>query len=228
MIQLQSQPTLNFVNTVVIGAFNPAILTSNFLLSKCKFDLGNPSQEIHQHLISQISYKSYTWFMDLQRFQVQELDLNRPEDLVSPDFVLKYLSFLPHTPINMAGININISYVNQGFDVFWKRLSDPNIVMDIVTKYKTSSCEIVYGNSVSIEKGLELRNVLIVFKTENDVKIQINVNTPDQIQKVIINYNWEIEDFEKHPQQLQFLAKKKKDIIKLFQSLLKAFMEESI
>ncbi len=224
--QLQTTPTINFVNTVVIGKFNPAILTSGFLSTKCHMDFGNPlrEQRAPQNLFSEIAYQSITWFMDLQRFQVQEVGLGGLEDFNSPEYVSRYLELLPYTPINMAGINAAISFTYPNSLDFWGKLSDLNFIMNVVSAYGATSCEVTYGNIVSIDKTPELRSVLIAFKTHEEAKIRMNIGLA-QNEQIVADYNWEIGDVGNKPDRLSFLVDNRRDIIGILPRLLEAFME---
>ncbi len=227
MNQLQTTPTINFVNTVVIGKFNPAILTSEFISTRCHMDFGNPlrEQRAPQNLFSEIAYQAITWFMDLQRFQVQEVGLSGLEDFNSPEYVRRYLELLPYTPINMAGINATISFTYQNSLDFWEKLSDLNFIMNVVSAYGAASCEVTYGHIVSIYKTPELRSVLIAFKTHEEAKIRMNIGTPYQKEQIVADYNWEIGDIGNKPERLSFLVDNRRDIIGILPNLLEAFME---
>lgn len=226
--QLQKKPTINLVNTVVIGKFNPAILTSDFLLTKCGMDFGSPLQERHteQNLFSEIMYQSCVWTMDLQRFQVQEVGLNRLEEFHSPEYVRQYLKVLPYTPLIMAGINVNLSYIHQNSYNLWKKLSDLNTVMKVVSGHGTASCDVTYGNIVSVSGDPQLTRVLIVFKTQQTAIIRLGITASGMLNEIIVNYNWEIGNVGNNPERLEFLVNNRQNIVKILPSLLEAFMGE--
>lgn len=93
--------TNNYINVVVLGNFNPSILTHDFLVTECGFDLGgkpikeNPPMPV----VASLDYDSFSFFADLGRLQITEKECENPKRSKLPNYLDTYLKKLPHTPI---------------------------------------------------------------------------------------------------------------------------------
>ena len=100
---------LNFVSTVVIGRFNPSILTIEFLKNECGIEIGEGKtvSPVQVPIAREIHFreKGTQFSADLERFQVRESEISDIAEACSPEFVKIYLNKLPYTPIVACGIN---------------------------------------------------------------------------------------------------------------------------
>ena len=99
--------TNDYINLVVLGNFNPSILTHNFLTTVCGFDLGGkPTKENPpMPVIASLDYDSVSFFADLGRLQITEKNCKEPKQSKLPNYLGTYLEKLPHTPITKCGAN---------------------------------------------------------------------------------------------------------------------------
>lgn len=99
----------DYINLVVLGNFNPSILTHDFLIKECRLDLGtelsskNPSVPV----ISSLVYDNITFFADLGRLQIKEKNCREPKLSQIPIYLNTYLQKLPYTPITKCGANFS-------------------------------------------------------------------------------------------------------------------------
>lgn len=97
------------INLVVLGSFNPAILTHEFLTHECGLDImGEPiSQNVGVPVLATLEYGSMSFFADLGRFQVTEKNCSDPGASKIPCYLKTYLEKLPYTPLSKCGANIS-------------------------------------------------------------------------------------------------------------------------
>jgi hypothetical protein len=111
----------DYINLVVLGNFNPSILTHNFLTAVCGFDLGSKPTEKNLPLpvVASLSYGEISFFADLGRLQITEKNCRNPKKSKLPTYLKTYLNKLPHTPITKCGANFNCN-----IEVREKKLKD--------------------------------------------------------------------------------------------------------
>ncbi len=99
----------NYINLVVLGNFNPSILTHRFLVQECGFDLGDkPTKENPpMPVIASLEYGNLSFFADLGRLQMAEKNCKNPRQSKLPNYLGTYLEKLPHTPIIKCGANFS-------------------------------------------------------------------------------------------------------------------------
>jgi hypothetical protein len=101
--------TNNYINVVVLGNFNPSILTHDFLVTECGFNLGDkPTKEnLPMPVVASLDYDSFSFFADLGRLQITEKECENPKRSKLPNYLDIYLKKLPHTPITKCGANFS-------------------------------------------------------------------------------------------------------------------------
>jgi len=99
----------NYINLVVLGNFNPNILTHNFLVAECGFNLGNKpiKENPPMPVIASLEYDGISFFADLGRLQITEKNCKEPKQGKLPEYLATYLEKLPHTPITKCGANFS-------------------------------------------------------------------------------------------------------------------------
>lgn len=100
-----------YINLVVLGSFNPAILTHDFLIQECGLDIaGEPSAQIpNMPVVATVEYDSLSFFADLGRLQITEKNCSDPKSSRIPSYLKTYLEKLPHTPLTKCGANFSYS-----------------------------------------------------------------------------------------------------------------------
>lgn len=101
-----------YINVVVLGSFNPAILTHDFLIQECGLDIaGEPSAQIpSMPVVATLEYdSSLSFFADLGRLQITEKNCSDPKSSRIASYLKTYLEKLPHTPLTKCGANFSYS-----------------------------------------------------------------------------------------------------------------------
>jgi len=99
----------DYINLVVLGSFNPAILTHEFLVEECGFDLpAKPDRKgPPMPVVASIDYGSVAFFADLGRLQITQKNCDDPKSSKLPAYLRVYLEKLPYTPITKCGANFS-------------------------------------------------------------------------------------------------------------------------
>jgi len=99
----------NYINLVVLGSFNPGILTHEFLTKECHLVLGEQthSQPVPVPVVASLEYGKVTFFADLGRLQITENSCENPEKSLIPQYAQTYLEKLEYTPLNKCGANFS-------------------------------------------------------------------------------------------------------------------------
>jgi hypothetical protein len=109
----------NFITVVVLGAHNPQILTVDFLCQKGVLDPNASGFEILKREKKFVDFLSTPPFVRLdlgtiefiiqqERFQIKESSISEWSESKAVRIARKYFEVLPHTPIRVIGINLNI------------------------------------------------------------------------------------------------------------------------
>ena len=98
--------------------------------------------------------------------------------------------------------------------------------MKVVSNHGAGSCEVTYGNIISVSRGPKLTSVFIVFKTQEEAKIQLGITASTKLDQFIAHYNWEIGNIDKNPERLDFLVDNRQHIVNILPRLVEAFMGE--
>ena len=99
----------DYINLVVLGSFNPSILTHDFLVNECGFNLGNEpvSKSPPMPVVVSLDYDNTSFFVDLGRLQITERSCKDPKLSQLPVYLNTYLQKLPYTPVTKCGANFS-------------------------------------------------------------------------------------------------------------------------
>ncbi len=154
------------INIVVLGNFNPSILTHHFLVTECGLDLGQEQPKQQQlPVLASISYDGISFFADLSRFQITEKNCANPKQSKLPEYLDTYLEKLPYTPVTKCGTNLSYNA-----EIAQERLSSIEIQ---VAKNRENLCK-----SFQVD-NLELEAVFNVHPTNESIKRWILRTTPN-------------------------------------------------
>ena len=201
--------TNNHINVVVLGNFNPSILTHKFLVTECGFALGNkPTKETpSMPVIASLEYDGVSFFADLGRFQITEKNCKEPKQSKLPNYLGTYLEKLPHTPITKCGANFSynveieeakLNQIEQKLlsnrQYFCKTLDATEIQIEVIfsvnDKTETVKKWILRTNTQSGESS-----TIMTVQQAEDSKVRIDFNyevnlaeNREQIKKITDNY----------------------------------------
>ena len=200
---------LNFVSTVVIGRFNPSILTVEFLRNECGIEIGegktvSPAQvpiarEIH------FREKGTQFSADLERFQVRESEISDIAEARSPEFVKIFLEKLPYTPIVACGINFSYTTCLEEADKkgFHASLANEVVLFDLF-QIGSFSLDTERSHVKSKDTSTILWNLTFEIKEGLKSAIRIRLLEGDNVYE--LNHNIEVPDLEKDREQLALIT----------------------
>lgn len=218
---------LNFISIVVLGNFNPAILTPNFLKETCKVNLGEHqgwvSPPVGPKIVSQISYDNIELLIDFDRFQITERNVNKPDKIQATAVLKKYLSKLQHTPLVAAGINFNFSFLsNEDKSIDFERLyvAKPRDFLSLV-----GAEEIILEKKETLGKRFRKpQNVIISFSIKGNRKGALSFRFEKN--ELHLNYNYELSNLQQEPKEFLILVDEYSEILSRFVRLRNALAKK--
>ena len=212
---------LNFKSVVVIGAFNPSILTPGFLKKCCEFKTTHEPTGRTTPVASELSYGNTKFLLELSKFQIAEKDPEGFESVFPLDIASKYLSVLEYTPLNMYGINfnctirdINVSAVTARFHDVWQ-LGDELGIEPISSTYSIRKPN---GDGLSLA---EFDISRIIDDIKNTVKITFE---EDSVQ---INNNFEIGQLEDDRSRIELLTRQYSELVAQNKTIIDKILEQA-
>jgi len=210
----------NYKSIISLGAFNPSILTPEFLNANCNFKSAYKPEGRTTPVISELIFGNIRFLMELEKFQVVEIE---PVDFESKkllELILRYLNILRYTPIARLGTNFNYLLTDIRSNIIADLISKPEgiekLLNAVLLDYKQHF-------QLSSDNRLNLIDVSILYGIESGIKNSININfLPEGL---VINNNFEINGLDKDRNRLQIMEEKYAKLIeinKLFISKLEA------
>jgi len=227
---MAKNPTFLSANLTILGHFNPAILTHNFLTETCGFDeLGEPVSQSPQELgvVSEVVYEKFRWFMDLNRMIVENRVLGSLEEFTSPRFAVRYLDILPHTPVTVAGINLNVDFSISDPVTLWARLGSPDDFVASLKKFNASDVEISSHCRLS-DKMFLLDHWSLSFNYTPDVRISLQIIKDPAGQQVRTAFNHEWRNLKPQKEKLKQIAETYQDAAFMPFQLIETILPEVI
>ena len=218
----------NYINLVVLGNFNPSILTHNFLTAVCGFDLGgNPTKENPPiPVLSSLEYGDVSFFADLGRLQITQKNCTKPRQSKLPRYLATYLEKLPYTPITRGGANfsynmeveeLRLSQIEQKLlnnrQYFCGALNAPEIQLEV---------SFSVDDKTEIVKKWILRTVAQSGEASTTMTVQ-----PAEDSKIRIDFNYEL-NLEKRCDQLTNITRDYASVYDIFLSQFKKIFEGKI
>lgn len=198
-----------FVSTIVIGRFNPSILTPEFLRSQCDIELGEVEYITSKDMPVLTEFKweerGISFFADLERFQMKETGVTDLREARGPEIVTKYLKKLEYTPIFACGINFNylvvltseeVSSFNQYLNNeanFSQLCQTKEFQLETRKKYREDGPVInqLWMLTFYIKEGLKCALKLGLVKSDNAYEF---------------NHNFEVPELRDNRENLQFIT----------------------
>jgi hypothetical protein len=182
------------INIVVLGNFNPSILTHQFLVTECGLDLGQEQPKTEQRLpvVSTISYDGISFFADLGRFQITEKKCENPKKSKLPKYLNTYLEKLPYTPITKCGTNFSYNA-----EISQEKLSS---IETQVAKNRENLCKSFQIDNLELEVVFDVRpkNEIIkrwILRTTHNTfgsKTMMKVSRKPDSNSITVDFNYEV------------------------------------
>jgi hypothetical protein len=184
----------NFISIVVIGNFNPAILTFEFLTEVCKINLkkGQYLTPLQLPFPRELFFPDdkLNFLIDLDRLQIKETNMLKADDCKGPEIINKYLTKLPYTPIRATGLNFNSSIdmkSNEGksLDTLIRKNEKDLLKIFNVDNINLKTNKIIENTAEFKTNEWEISFIIQDFK-----KSSINIKALDN--RFILNHNIEV------------------------------------
>ena len=208
----------DYINLVVLGNFNPSILTHDFLVKECRFDLGNEpsSKRPPMPVVASLDYDKISFFADLGRLQIMEKNCENPKSSKLPRYLQTYLDKLPYTPITKCGANFSYrltvgkSRLEQIGE--WLR-NDRNKLCELL-KLKTVALEVAF----TVDENEEaVRSWTIRTKTtEYEASTMLKTGMADSASEVKIDFNYEVGNLDTERERLNSVTARYDKVFDLF------------
>lgn len=190
----------NFKSVIVIGAFNPSILTPDFLVESCGFASEHEPEGRTTPVTAEITYGNTRFLTELNKLQIM---VSSPQDfsLVFPiDMAIKYLHVLEYTPLNLIGINMNYTLFEANTSGLRESFSSALTAGEVLNVDPISA-------AVKLEKpngeGLEFSEATVVYPVNNDIKGNLKLEIADK--DLTVNCNFEIGRLDKDRSRVDLL-----------------------
>jgi hypothetical protein len=211
----------NYINPVVLGSFNPAILTHSFLVEKCEFThlRGEPARQVPPiPVVASLDYDTVSFFADLGRLQITEKKCTDPKASKVPDYLKTYLEKLPHTPITKCGANfsymLNVNKTRLQSINEWLK-SNRNKFLQILNLQK-ADLEVsfaIYQDS-EIINSWTLRTKL----AEDQATTMFRATVGQAGGQAKVDFNYEVADLDKERARLDSVTTDYHKIVDLFKN----------
>lgn len=207
--------TIEHKSVVVLGGFNPTILTPGFLRNCCDFTSDHKPEGQITPVASELRFGNSHFLMELNRFQVSVRDINTFERVFPLDIAKKYLDILEYTPLQVFGINLSFFLSEIQLSPLRKLLKDP---WSIGENLGIEPVNVSLNTRKPDGGGLELHEVVINHMVDADIKN--NIRFTFQPPKLTINNNFEVGRLDQDRNRLSILIDHHKDILSVNQSLI--------
>lgn len=193
----------NHINVVVLGNFNPSILTHKFLVTECGFALGNkPTKETpSMPVVASLEYDDVSFFADLGRLQITEKNCKEPKQSKLPNYLGTYLEKLPHTPIIKCGANFsyNVEIEEKKLNQIEKKLSSNRQYFCTALDATEIQIEVIFSVN---DKTETVKKWILRTNTQPGESSTIMTVQQAEDSKVRIDFNYEI-NLEKDREQVK-------------------------
>jgi len=207
-----------YINLVILGNFNPSILTHDFLVKECglKFEKEPIENTPRIPVVASLEYDNINFLADLGRFQITEKECTDPVNSNVPLYLKTYLDKLPFTPISKCGANF--SYVIEINEQKLRYLNDilstdRNKIIEML-KIKEASIDIGF---IFEDKHEKINNFTIRTKVkENKATTLMKIQYQEVSNTIKTDFNYEISGLEKDKELIKIITEKYPEVYKLF------------
>lgn len=195
----------NYINLVILGNFNPAILTHDFLINICNFGFENePSVKTPvvppamPPVVMSLEYGDVSFHVDLGRLQITEKNCENPRLSQLPAYLDAYLKKLPYTPIGVCGANLNYNMIVEK--------SKLDTIEGWLKNNRANFCETLQLDAVNLEASFSIEKkeekinkwLLITAISEHNASIKLGVSYVSGSESTVkINFNYEVPNLDR-------------------------------
>jgi hypothetical protein len=211
----------NFVSVVVLGRFNPGILTPDFLTKVCSMPLSKPQYLIPPEMPfpREIRFsENISFLIDLERLQIAEHEVKNIQDVSVAKYAKLYLEKLPYTPISTAGVNFNFSL---RFDEQNEKEQLCGLIQNesnLFSKFDIREYNLKVEKVCSQSRPNIYNYWIMTFQTDEGFysSLRINFNKRNVIE---LNHNAEVKNLNEKPEQINLLLGNYNNVVKYHESI---------
>ena len=209
-----------YINLVILGSFNPAILTHAFLVKHCGLDIAKEPKTNTPPVpvFASLEYENISFFIDLGRLQITQKHCEDPKSSRLPFYLAAYIKTLPYTPLTKVGTNFSYQLT-----VSKERIMT---VEGWLTSDRKKLCEILRLPTVDLEvhskidanleslTGWTIRAKVADYKAATTMKVSRISGNDEKIQ---VDFNYEVGNLEKDANLLKAITEEYSKVVDLFQ-----------
>jgi len=209
----------DYINLVVLGNFNPSILTHDFLVSDCGFDLGNEPTAKGPPIpvVASLDYDKISFFADLGRLQITERNCKDPKLSQMPHYLNTYLQKLPYTPVTKCGANFSYELTAEKARLEnierWLRNDRNKLCETLQLKTLTLEVCLVIDNKKEKTKNWVLRTKIREYEASTMMKVSYMPGSDNTIK---LDFNYEVGNLDKDKKLLNSVTADYANVVDLF------------
>ncbi|MBA7691067.1 hypothetical protein ES703_99605 [subsurface metagenome] len=209
----------DYINLVVLGNFNPSILTHDFLVNECGFNLGNKpiSTSPPMPVVASLDYDKISFFADLGRLQITEKNCKEPKLSQIPIYLNTYLQQLPYTPITKCGANFSydLTVEKRPLENIEQWLENNRNKFCKTLKLKTLDLEVCFAIDDKQEevKNWTLRTKIPEYEASTMLKVSYIAGAGNEIK---IDFNYEVTGLDRDKKLLANVTTDYENVVDLF------------
>jgi hypothetical protein len=208
-----------YINLVVLGSFNPSILTHKFLVDECGFNLGDePTRRAPSNpVVASLDYDRISFLADLGRFQITENQCTDPKSSQLPSYLSAYLDKLNYTPITKCGSNFrcDLTIENSRTETIRQWLKNDRNEFCKILKLKAVDLDVCF---VLDNKEEKVRTwTLKTARTEYNATTRMIVShSGEQGSIVRIDFNYDVANLDRNKKLLESITVDYPNVVDLF------------
>jgi len=207
----------NFLSIVILGNFNPAILTPKFLTEQEIWHLEGKVTGKTTPLISEMKSGNISLLVEMDRIRGMHTKIDSFESSPIISIMIKYLDILKYTPIFAEGINFNLSFINGKEGINLETIFKNPI--DEILKFTDKSDEYLIDVKTKISnRKTEIQVINCKYKINNGISISINLKKT--IEDIVLNFNYEVQDLRADKSRINIIPNNYLTIYSNFNSFL--------
>jgi len=204
--------SINYKSVVIIGSFNPMILTPSFLRDSCGFKSEHEPKGQTTPVASEIRLGNTHFLAELSKLQITVQDLDSFDSLFPWDLAARYLDILKYTPLNMAGVNFN--YALSGFDM----TSLQNILQnpwEVGAKLDLDPTGMIFILRKHNSEELGLSDLTVVHQVYDNMKNTVKLTFDSPV--LTINSNFEVDKLDSDREKIHVISERYDELVALNQ-----------
>lgn len=212
---------VNYKSVVVIGAFNPSILTPGFLVEYCSFKPGQEPVGQSTPVATEISFGNVRFIMELSKFQISVHEIDDFAGTFPLEVAGAYLTVLQHTPLSIAGLNLNYSLTDIDISRVCGKIRDP-FGIGSVLHVKPTAVSVAASRQDS--ENLVVKELSFIQMLDDCVKNNIRISVGAD--SITINNNFEVSDLADNRAGFAILTDKYDSFVELDLKLIDRLADE--